>query len=375
MINIIFSPISVRGGMAGNRRVENLFKKIRDYKDIRTKNIFFRNQDYQKMNALKYCWNKCVRYIDLYKRICRQKKEGKNIVYYYGAFGVPEAMLFCFLRYKEFYVIIDITEDSRLSSRKLTKLNTFYKLTNNCIANYIRHFVNGVIVISDHLYNYLCLLINDKDLILKIPVSVDFDKYKVRKVNKTRGTVTAFYGGAYGLKDGVEEVIKAFNLLSPNFKHIRLILAGQPERECKVKLLLLLKNLNNPKISYKGYLSSKQYHKLIHECDILIVPRRNIPYALGGYPFKLGEFMATGNAVLCSSIKEVREMFADTELCFYNPDDKKDLQKQMLSLIVSKDLRCRIGRNGKARAFHYFDSRNHAKILRSWLKSSKIGNS
>lgn len=85
--------------------------------------------------------------------------------------------------------------------------------------------------------------------------------------------------------------------------------------------------------------------------------------------------MATGNAVLCSSIKEVREMFADTELCFYNPDDKKDLQKQMLSLIVSKDLRCRIGRNGKARAFHYFDSRNHAKILRSWLKSSKIGNS
>lgn len=373
MLNIIFSPISVRGGMAGNRRVENLIKKIQVYKEIRTKNIFFRHQDYQKMSALKYCWNKCVRYIDLYKRICRQKKKGKNIVYYYSNFGLPEAILFSLLKYKSFYIIIDITEDSRLFSRKISKLNILYKLTNNYIEKYIRHFVSGAVVISDHLYKYLRLLIKNKDSVLKIPVSVDFDKYEDRKFHGTRGTVTAFYGGAYGLKDGVEEVIEAFNVLSLSIENIRLILVGQPERECKVKLLLLLKNLNNPKISYKGYVSSKQYHKLIHECDILIVPRRNVPYALGGYPFKLGEYMATGNAVLCSSIKEVREMFADTELCFYNPDNKKDLQKQMLSLIVNRNLRCRIGRNGKARAAHYFDSRKHAKILRSWLKSFKIG--
>ena len=280
MLNIIFSPISVRGGMAGNRRVENLIKKIQVYKEIRTKNIFFRHQDYQKMSALKYCWNKCVRYIDLYKRICRQKKKGKNILYYYSNFGLPEAILFSLLKYKSFYIIIDITEDSRLFSRKISKLNILYKLTNNYIEKYIRHFVSGAVVISDHLYKYLRLLIKNKDSVLKIPVSVDFDKYEDRKIHGTRGTVTAFYGGAYGLKDGVEEVIEAFNVLSLSIENIRLILVGQPERECKVKLLLLLKNLNNPKISYKGYVSSKQYHKLIHECDILIVPRRNVPYAL-----------------------------------------------------------------------------------------------
>ena len=48
---------------------------------------------------------------------------------------------------------------------------------------------------------------------------------------------------------------------------------------------------------------------------------------------------------------------------------KKDLQKQLLSLIVGKDLSCRIGRNGKIRGTHYFDARKHARILSSWLKS------
>ena len=106
-----------------------------------------------------------------------------------------------------------------------------------------------------------------------------------------------FNRGAYGLEDGVKVVIEAFNLLSLNFKNSRLISARQPESGCKLKLLLPLKNLNKAKISHKGYVNSKQYHKLIHKCDIVIVLGRNVAYALGGYPFKLGKYMATGNAV------------------------------------------------------------------------------
>ena len=63
---------------------------------------------------------------------------------------------------------------------------------------------------------------------------MDFDKYKVRKGNGTEGMATAFYGGAYGLKDGVEENIEAFNLLSWTHKNLRLILVGQPGEKCKV---------------------------------------------------------------------------------------------------------------------------------------------
>ena len=57
-------------------------------------------------------------------------------------------------------------------------------------------------------------------------------------------------------------------------------------------------NLSKDKIIFKGFLPVKEYFNTINECDILCVTRSGSKLANNGFPFKLGEFLATGKAVL-----------------------------------------------------------------------------
>jgi len=377
-INIIFAPVSVSDGMAVNRRIKNIFNSIRKYINVSVENIVAPDEDIADLINNKYAKavimvqyiKKVIRYYEIYKKVLLRMNDSKNILYYSGGFGVFESIIFMCLRKAGCYVVIDILEDPRFYDRYNGVIPKIYKVINSYAINNVYRFVDGVVVISSHIEDYMNRLLISKKPLIKLPISIERSDYNKSYIRNEVDVVKIFYGGSYGNKDCVEDIIQVFDAITKNSnKKIKLILSGGLDVESKAIIDPLLSRLHNDHISFVGYLNDEEYLKVIHQCDILCVPRKNIPYACAGYPFKLGEYLATGNVVLSSAIKEVREMFSDDEVCFYDPDDKSDLYNKLNYLISNSQIREKIGNQGRIRAFDYFDADKHAVKFYEFINS------
>ena len=66
----------------------------------------------------------------------------------------------------------------------------------------------------------------------------------------------------------------------------------------------------NSKIIYFGLIPDDDYYQFLKDADVLLMTRIDSPYANSGFPFKLGEYLATGNAVIdISTMLKARNLF------------------------------------------------------------------
>jgi len=348
--------------MAENIRLRNVMDSMARFDDVAVSNVVF---DECGPNYL--C--KVFRYWQLYKKVRASKVLGRNVLYYYGGLGFFEAVLSCVLRLNGFYVVVDFVEDGRLYNGERSIVVAFYRYINNKVMSFVSLFVDGVVVISGHLEAYLQQLVRGKCPVVKLPVSINLEKYKNFRRMRDDGVVRFFYGGSYGYKEDVCGLLAAFSRLCRIYDNVHFVLCGKPDRRSREAVDSLLAEIASEKIEDLGYVDEVQYEFLIWNCDILCVPRKNVPYALGGFPFKLGEFMATGNAVLSSDIPEVRHIFSDDSVCYYDPDDPEDLYRNMCRLVENEEMRKSIGINGRRGAMECFDSDRHIDKLKGMLES------
>jgi glycosyltransferase involved in cell wall biosynthesis len=66
-------------------------------------------------------------------------------------------------------------------------------------------------------------------------------------------------------------------------------------------------------IRYLGFLDDDEYYKVINNCDIPCMVRNASVYANAGFPFKLGEYLATGNPTIASRVGDVTEYLVDRQ--------------------------------------------------------------
>ena len=113
-------------------------------------------------------------------------------------------------------------------------------------------------------------------------------------------------------KDNVDNIIKAFKIVSDKYKDIELHLYGAPSTSDQKKIITLIEKLGlRERVIFKGKAYNKDVPVILSNSFLLVSSQPNTKRAEGGFPTKLGEYMATGVPLLLTDVGEIGKYIAD----------------------------------------------------------------
>lgn len=162
----------------------------------------------------------------------------------------------------------------------------------------------------------LCLLPNSTPII-KSELKTEFND-----------PLLLLYSGTYTPKDGVLDLINGViraHMLGVNCK---LILLGKGNSQ-DMKALDKVKSLDY--VEYRGYVSDEELEETLKSCDILCMTRTNSLFANFGFPFKLSEYLSTGNILLATDVGDV-SMYVENKVSAFivEPESPKSIAEAII---------------------------------------------
>lgn len=375
-------------GMAGTKRIQHLIDGIKNHPDISVRVIILRQ--FSKDNvlsgehsgvayetvmgdllrirfiALFPVFN--VKAISLFRRYF--EPDAKNIIYHYGPPSHINYLILKFAGIIGYKIIFDIVEDFDFVPN-VTK-NLYRKIKVSGMQRQIKkiaELASGIVVISNRLFQKYETIVNGKIPMHYRPVSVDISLYPHSSF-EFKDPVTLFYSGSFGEKDGVLNLISAFDVLAEKNPFIRLVLTGKGSTDLLLPVMARIdESPYKNRIEYKGYLDDKAYYATLNSIDIPCMTRIDTQYAHAGFPFKLGEYLASGKPVIASRVSDVESLLQDrVDVILVKPGDIDDIVSGVEYLLNHPDEARFIGENGRKSSEKYFDYKEQGNRLITFLK-------
>lgn len=369
--NIVVMGVSCFDGMASSMRVRNLLEPLIAKEMISVNNLVYQTDNKEpigKQGTLNNIKFKVIGLSGIFSVfsfffgglsfIRKSKKRGhKNIIYNYNYPDIKNIGFILFARLIGYKVIFDVIEDNNYQAH-VGLINKFRIKTSVFLFKYCRHFADAMIGISDHLYKLVKKVTNDKIPCYLIPITVNLKYFKNVAPVIQKAQLKIFYGGSFGEKDGLEYLISAFDEVSKIHNNIELIFTGLGHKQDMDKIFAQIEKASNKdRILYKGFLSTDEYYKLLNDCDIFCMTRINSKFANAGFPFKLGEFLASGKAVIATNVGDVPNyLFNDINSLVINPNSVDELIDALLQFIEDAEKRKVLGAEARKTAERCFDS-------------------
>jgi glycosyltransferase involved in cell wall biosynthesis len=370
-LKIIFFPIGEHD-TAGNKRLKNLSRNLLDYENIKE---YFFSPSGDSVKSASGIVGKLKKIILLFADIFRilyilireREKGSRNILYFYEGrhLMLHRIMAAKILGYK---ILIDLVENPNALShtKSITqKIRILYFLF---MYKLMPLYANGIIVVSKYLKNKVVEDFKEKVPVLLMPVSYDSDDFKCEK--QQYGYPTIFYGGSYGSNYDFDSLFKAFNSVIAEFPQLRLCLSGNIDDSMIKRISEAVTKPEN--IVFLGFLDEAVYYTTICSMNILCMPRNNTIHANAGFPFKLAEYLATGNPVITSRVSDVADYIADNEAFIYEPGDYGKMASVIKDIFSDPEHANKVGQRGKNKAEKCFDARSVSHEFYQFISDSKL---
>lgn len=378
-INLVITPIPVDKGMAGTTRLRNFIKYL-PKENMTITNIVISTEEKTYPFQGVEVRHLNVSDIGFHVILKRLKKElsdlynpsSRNILFFYD---IPHPPYFILLlrwaRKKGFIVLLDVVEDYNTQIYNLGVRGNLRLFLSGWTQKNMGLFADAAIGISGYLMRFLHKYFQNKPVI-HLPVAFDPDNIVDTQLTANSPQISVFYGGTFGEKDGMEHLIKGFEYASSRNNKIVLTMTGKGSRIDMEKFETLVRHSSaRDKIINHGFVSYEDYCQILGSAQILCMTRINSPFANAGFPYKLGEFLATGKPVIVSRLPEIQNYVPPDACRFVTPESAQEIGEAILSLTdpVSRD---EVGSKGKVVAFEHFDARKISVQLYDFLYS--LGN-
>lgn len=370
---VVVLGISCFEGMASSKRIRNLIEPLIQNKLIEVGNLIYQSEsnnitekqgrkDQIDFRVAGVKPGNIFSIVSFYYRGCVFIKESKNpgqknIIYNYGGPNIQNILFLLYSKAIGFKIICDIVEDNRFEPTVnfLNKLKTRSSLS---FLKLSRYYADSLIGISEHLYNRLISISKGKVPVFLIPISVNLNNFIIRNNGSNRSEIKIFYGGSFNEKDGLGFLISAFSEVSKKHSNVKLVITGLGNKPDMDRALNQInKSEATDKIEFKGFLSNNDYFTLLNECDIFCMNRIDSNHANTGFPFKLGEFLASGKAVIATKVGDVPKYLANNiNAVLIEPSSVPLLTAALLLLIENPEKIEQIGKEGRKTAECYFDA-------------------
>jgi len=191
----------------------------------------------------------------------------------------------------------------------------------------------------------------------------------ITKTIKNAEKIITYCGGLDGDKDGVPILIKSFSLIADEFPLFKLQLVGSLHNEStRLNLRSLVQKLNiNDKVIFTGRIRRDNIPEYLCNSDFLVLARPNNKQAEGGFPTKLGEYLATGKPVVVTNVGEISNFLIDQKNAFVaEPDSAEKFANKLREALLNKNS-SQIGLEGKKLVHNEFHYLTQAKELEKFI--------
>jgi glycosyltransferase involved in cell wall biosynthesis len=385
-IHIMIMGVSCFDGMAGSTRVRNLFEPLISKNLLQADNLIYSTDNKVpignagRLNNINYriigfrlgnpfsifrFWGKGMSFLGK----CRQAG-AKNIIYNYNYPDLKNIVFLLYGRMIGYTIVFDIIEDNRFEAH-VSFINKVRIKTSLVLFKLSKYFTKAYVAISDHLYKRAVENSNGKIPVYLVPITVNLGYFNVNNKPVNENDLKIFYGGSFAPKDGLEYLLDAFEEVSKKNSHIKLILTGlgNPADVDKIKSKIAA-SAAKERILFKGFLSTEAYYATLNSCDIFCMTRVNSKFANAGFPFKLGEFLASGKGVIATKVGDVAKyLHHEKNALLINPDSVPEIV-QALSVFINDPGKINIlGAAARKTAETNFDSEKVSMELMSVFNS------
>ena len=129
------------------------------------------------------------------------------------------------------------------------------------------------------------------------------------------------------------------------------------------------------KVFWKGEFSRDAIPAIIKNASVLALPRPDSKQAQGGFPTKLGEYLATGNPVCATKVGEIPDYLVDGESVFFaEPGSVNSFAEAMRKALSNAAEAEQIGKKGLEVAQKHFNKDIQSKLLYHFLSQIQYEN-
>ena len=296
------------------------------------------------------------------------RHEVRNIIYIYGYPDLDTLPLAVYAKRRGYRLCFDIVEDIDVQEHAPDFLARLKHWSAQAAFRRIGWWADMILVITNHLRQKTRRMVQNKIPVHLFPITVDLQKSTQQWTGFHR-PVQVFYGGTFAEKDDLENLIKAFDMVATRHADLELVLTGRAANERLEQIQRAIDSAQHrDRVFYRGYLDEQAFYATLNKCDIPCMVRTGSAFADRGFPFKLGEYLATGKPVIASAVSDVRDFLRDRENAMLVPPDSAEaLAAAMEYLLGNEQHAVQIGRRGKQTAHQHFNAAVQGERLRQLL--------
>ena len=206
---------------------------------------------------------------------------------------------------------------------------------------------DGFVVISRALENYFRPFLGRDTPRLLMPILVETERFQL--ADTPSRNVISYCGSMQGTKDGVPILIEAFSKIASQFPSTTLQLIGPTDFD---GFSLLQEQINARKLAdrvlFTGRVERDEMPALLGASRILALARPAGKQAEGGFPTKLGEYLATGRLVVVTSVGDIPEYLHHQEHALLaEPGNAEDFARLLAVGLTDEKMRTRVGAGGR----------------------------
>lgn len=354
---------------AGSKRVLNQIKYLEKHNNIKVITLSKYKSHYNYNINLKRFDNRLFQLLilPLYwlltctMLICNRRK-GQNVILLESVVELNFLAPVLFSKLLGYKLVHDVVENFLIPLNDTSKSQLGNSLITRQFYKFTASYVNGIIVISERL---LKLYSKFNKPIIKIYNSVEINNIESEYSTENKD-FTFLYSGTFGTKDGVKDLILAFNNISNYYFNVKLVLTGKNNSKYFHECMELIKS--NTRIYYLGYLSDVNLHNEYQNADVLMITRDNSLFADFGFPYKLSEYLTYKKPIICSAVSDIPALFIDyVDILLTEPSNVESIIEKMKFSIERKSELKKLSENGFNKVNDYFSISKNGEMIHNFL--------
>lgn len=222
--------------------------------------------------------------------------------------------------------------------------------TQSIIEKRIFKLFDGFIIMTNELITFYNSIKRNNAKIFHLPMTVDVKRFSVLKKN----TDELYFASVFGIhnRDCIIDTIKAYELYFSKVQELnkepfKLYLVGDINNlkdNGEAELYIKQNNLTNL-IHFTGILTGRDYDQFLKNAFCLISSARE--YISGGFPTKIGDYLATGNITIITKAGEIPNYLIDNiHSLLVSPSDINGISTKMFFVHIQGNEIEQIGTNG-----------------------------
>jgi glycosyltransferase involved in cell wall biosynthesis len=328
--------------------------------------VNFINSENEKKNFLSQKISKLKSSLKLLRLMREENKKGKiDCIIMQSFSSMPVMFLYFTTRRLNIKIIRDQAEYPFIHKPHYGSFRLFL------YTNYFYRLFDGLAVVNNALMNYFKARM-PKALMIKFPMIVDPSRFEGKDTKSSNDNYIAYCGSFRNNKDGIPLLIQAFKLVTGKFPGIKLYLIGDindVKEVSEFKQQIRELKLEND-VVFTGRIGRDDMPAYLGNAKILALARPNNKQAEGGFPTKLGEYLATGKPVVVTKVGEITDYLEDGVNAFLaEPDNAKSFAEKLNFALSNSERANQVGANGKKLVYTTFNYKVQAKSLAEFINN------